>query len=77
MNGYVNELFARERAADFEREADKTALAQLARRTKPPALSPVGRRHQILAVVKAATKRIGRRGEPSDRSPQRGSTVEA
>ncbi len=67
MNSYVSELFARERAAEFERETDNAALAQLARRTRPLALSRIGRRHQILAAVEAATKRIRLRGEPADR----------
>lgn len=77
MNGYVSELFARERAADFEREADKTALIQLAKRTTPPARSRVGRgRRQILSAVKSATERIHRPDQPADR-PQQGSAVEA
>ena len=76
MNSYVSELFARERAADFRLEADRDALAQLAERTKPPALSRVRPgRHQILAAVEAAIRGIGQRGKPADRPPQRRSAV--
>ncbi len=67
MNSYVHELFARERAADFKREVDQMALAQLAKRTRPQAPSAVEPGlPRIFAAVWAAIGRIGRRREPAD-----------